>query len=64
MLTALLLAAATVGGDGTADYANSYLGERPPSLASSKAVWVNRDVPPTLESLRGKVVLLVFTSVY
>ena len=42
----------------------SLSGQKPPPIASEAATWVNRDKAPTWKDLRGRVVLLVFTSVF
>ena len=42
----------------------SLKGKEPPKLSSEKGTWLNADKPPTLAKLKGRAVLLVFTSVF
>ena len=40
----------------------SHLGKKPPEFTENKTQWVNTQAPLTLDSLKGKWVLLLFTS--
>ncbi len=48
-------------------YADSHLGRTPPEITTDEGVWIGvdrEDDATTLEARRGRVVLLLFTSVY
>ena len=61
--TALLLPLVAFAGDNKNKYiTKSHLNKTPPEIATAKSTKVNAKVGLTLKSLRGSLVLLLFTS--
>jgi len=43
---------------------NSYLGKRVPALSGGKDDWLNAREAPSLDGVKGRVLLVVFTSLF